>query len=58
MAQEEEANQSMAQEKEPNQSIAQEKTSPKPSPESMHMEGECRLAMTQKSIHALEGPQP
>ena len=42
----------MAQEGEPNQSMAQERTSPKPNPESMHMEGEIHLAMTQESIHA------
>ena len=42
----------MAQEGEPNQSMAQERTSAKPNPESMHMEGEFRLAMTQESIHA------
>ena len=52
MALEGEPNQSMAQEGEPNQSMAQERTSPKPNPESMHMEGEFRLAMTQESIHA------
>ena len=46
------ANQSMAQEGEPNQSMAQERTSPKPDPESMHMEGEFCLAMTLESIHA------
>ena len=33
--------------------MTQEGTSPKPNPESMHMEGESRLAMTQESIHAL-----
>ena len=43
----------MAQEGEPNQSMAQEEASPKPHPEGMHLEGECRLAMTQESIHAL-----
>ena len=43
----------MAQEGEPNQSMAQERTSPKPSPNSMHIQGESRLAMTQESIHAL-----
>ena len=52
MAQEGDPNQSMAQEGEPNQSMAQERTSPKPNPESMHMEGDFRLAMTQESIHA------
>ena len=53
MAQEGEPNQSMVQEGEPNQSMAQEGTSPRPNPESMHMQGESRLAMTQESIHAL-----
>ena len=43
----------MAQEGEPNQSMAEETTSPKPSPESMHLEGEFHLAMTRESIHAL-----
>ena len=52
MVQEGEPNQSVAQKGEPNQSMAQERTSPKPNPESMHMEGEFRLAMTQESIHA------
>ena len=52
MAQEGEPNRSMAQEGEPNQSMAQEGTSPMPNPESMHMEGDFRLAMTQESIHA------
>ena len=42
----------MAQEGDPNQSMAQEGTSPKPNPESMHMEGELCLAITQESIHA------
>ena len=42
----------MAQEGEPNQSMAKERTSPKPNLESKHMQGECRLAMTQESIHA------
>ena len=32
--------------------MAQERTSPKPDPESMHMEGEFRLPMTQESSHA------
>ena len=53
MAQEGEPNQSMAREGGPNQSIAKESTSPKLNPESMHREGEIRLAMTQESIHAL-----
>ena len=53
MAQDAEPNQSMVQQGEPNQSMAQEGTSPKPDAESMHMEGESRLAMTQDSIHAL-----
>ena len=52
MDQEGEPNQSMAQGGEPSQSMAQERTSPKPNPESMHMQGEFRLAMTQESIHA------
>ena len=52
MDQEGEPNHSMAQEGEPNQSMAQERTSSKPDPESMHMEGECCLAMTRESIHA------
>ena len=52
MAQKGEPNQTMAQEGEPNKSLAQERTSPKPHPESMHMEAEFRLAMTQESIHA------
>ena len=43
----------MAQEGESNQSMAQERTSPEPDPESMHMEGEFCLAMTQEGIHAL-----
>ena len=43
----------MAQKGEPNQSMAHGRSSPKPNPESMHMEGEFRLAMIQKSIHAL-----
>ena len=38
MAQEGEPNQSMAREGEPNQFMAQERTSPKPNPESMHMD--------------------
>ena len=42
----------MAQEGEPNQSMAQDRTSPILNPESMSMEGEFRLAMTQESIHA------
>ena len=42
----------MVQEGEPNQSMAQEGKSPKPNPESMHMEGWFRLVMTQESIHA------
>ena len=42
----------MAQEGEGTQSMAQEGTSPEPNPESMHMEGEFRLAMTRESIHA------
>ena len=42
----------MAQEGEPNQSMAQERPSPKPNPESLHMGGEVRLAMTQGSSHA------
>ena len=42
----------MAREGEPHQSMAQERTSPKPNPESMHMEGELRLPMTQEIIHA------
>ena len=50
---EREPNQSMAQEGEANQSMAQASTPPKPDPESMHMEGEFRLAMTRESIHAL-----
>ena len=33
--------------------MTQERTSPKPNPESMHMEAEVRLAVTQESIHAL-----
>ena len=45
--------QSMPGKREPNQSMAQGGTSPKPNPESMHMEGEARLAMTQESMHAL-----
>ena len=53
MAQEGERNQSMAQEGEPIQSMAEERTSPRPNPESKHMEGEFHLAMTQVSIHAL-----
>ena len=53
MAHEGDGNQSMAQEGEPNQSMAQERTSPRLHPESMHMEGEVCLAMTQESIHAL-----
>ena len=53
MAQEGEPNQSMVQEGEPNQSMAQEGTSTKCIPESMHMEGGSRLAMTQESIHAI-----
>ena len=46
MASKGEPNRSMAKEEEPNQSIAQERTSPKLNPESMHMEGEFRLAIT------------
>ena len=42
----------MTQEGEPNQSMAQETTSPKTHPEILHMVGECRPAMTQKSISA------
>ena len=42
----------MTQEGDPSQSMAQERTSPKPNPESMHVEGEVCLAMTQESIHA------
>ena len=42
----------MAREGELNQSMAQKRTSPKPNPESMHTEGELRLAMTRESIHA------
>ena len=52
-AQEGEPNQSMFQEAEPIQSVAPERTSPKPNPESMYMEGEFCLAMTQESMHAL-----
>ena len=52
MAQEGEPNRSMAQEGEPTQYMAQERTSSEPHPESMHMEGEFRLAMTQEIIHA------
>ena len=37
----------MAQEREPDQSMAQEAEPNKSSPESMHMEGEVPLAMTQ-----------
>ena len=54
MAQEREPGQSMAQEVEPNQSMGQDRTSSKPNPESMHMEREFRLAITQESIHANE----
>ena len=32
--------------------MGQEGTSPKPNPESMHMKGDFRLAMTKESIHA------
>ena len=42
----------MAQEGEPNQSMAQKRTTPKPNPESMHMEGGFRLPMTQDSIYS------
>ena len=42
----------MTQEGDPNQSMALEETSPKPNPESMHVEEEFPLAMTQESIHA------
>ena len=42
----------MPQEGGPNQFMAQPRTSAKRNPESMHMEGEFRLAMTQQSIHA------
>ena len=42
----------MAQEGEPNQSMPQERTSPKANPESMHMEGDFGLAMTEESSHA------
>ena len=52
MAQEGEPNQSMAGDGEPDQSMAQERTSPKLNPESMHMEGELRLAMSKESISA------
>ena len=54
MAQEGKPSQCMALVGEPNQSMAQERTSPKPKSESMHMEGERCLDMTQESIHALE----
>ena len=52
MAPEGELDQSMPQEGEPNQSMAQKRTTPKPNPESMHIKGEFRLAMTQETIHA------
>ena len=38
--------------------MVQEGTSPEPNPESMHMEGESRLAMTHESIPALGGSIP
>ena len=42
----------MPQEGEPNHCIAQQRTSPKPHPESIHMEGDTRLSLTRESIHS------